>query len=578
MAAKSVMDDCVMGVHDEKTGDVFIIGSEAFGVMKQMEAYKDGKTVAIGLNNTKETIFEKVLCPGEVFVTPASFLLLSRDHNFQRIVDDEYARYVRKKLVLMRPENLPTAMYNTYAYQPQQTDLLPYDRNEILELIEMAADVGIDCFQVDAGWYDKMGDWNSNKDEICELSQFRGNFGEIADTVKEKGMKLGLWVSLAHVNAKSKVAIEHPEWIARDENGNPVIMFAPVKGHQWVVMCMDSGYKDFIIERIDRVVKGYGVDMLKVDLHAIRNPYISKFQHGCWASGHNHRTHGESYWGINEAILEACEAWQKRNPNCLIDLTYETTGVFDGIDLGMAKRLSMSWCVNDPNNEEGIRRVIYQRGRVVAPYFLNAWVIDTDIEELNEYTFLSNMGTYPIVIGNLKTMPMEAKEILKKWISWIKEQRKKSDFYGYYKVSDVFPVPDALEVTDYDSLIRGVKWMGQSPLPNVQPEGDRKGAVTLAPIDLKPEDHPGRVWDGFSRQDENGTGPVFFFRPLHSDEEQKTFKIPWVRGDWRYTIRKAPEMEIVGQFEGKELAEKGIQIEIKQRRNAAVLVFEKARV
>jgi hypothetical protein len=75
-AAKSVMDDCVMGVHSEATSDGFILGSEAFGVLKQMEVYEDGETVAVGLNNCKETIFEKVLYPGEAFETPAAFLCM----------------------------------------------------------------------------------------------------------------------------------------------------------------------------------------------------------------------------------------------------------------------------------------------------------------------------------------------------------------------------------------------------------------------------------------------------------------------------------------------------------------------
>jgi alpha-galactosidase len=83
------------------------------------------------------------------------------------------------------------------------------------------------------------------------------------------------------------------------------------------------------------------------------------------------------------------------------------------------------------------------------------------------------------------------------------------------------------------------------------------------------------VWDGFSRQDENGEGPVFFFRPLHSEEKRKTFKIPWVKKDWHYKVSMAPKNETIGQFTGKELIEKGIEVEIKRKRDAKVLLFEK---
>jgi len=567
-SAKSVMDDCVIGVHSEGLGEGFIVGSEAFGVLKQMEVYEDGRTVAVGFNNCKETVFEKVLSPGEAFETPAAFLLLYQDNNFQRVVDTDYAGYVREKLIIMRPKRLPNVLYNTFNYGAEE--LLPYTREELRELIDVAADLGIDCFQVDAGWYDRMGDWNSNDEK------FPQGFSEIAEAIKSRGMKLALWFSLAQVDVKSRVAMEHPDWIALDEHGEPVVFFAPHKGQRWVVMCMGSGYRDFVRERIDEVVKEYGVDMLKIDLQAIRNVYVSRFQHGCWAEGHRHRTHGESYWEINEAMLEVCDAWRERNPGCLIDLTYETAGVLYGIDLGEAKRLHLSWAVNYPGNEEGVRRVIYQRGRVVAPCFMNAWVIDTAVQRLNEYTLLSNMGTYPIVIGDLRKMSTEEKGILRKWLAWIREQRGRSDFYGHYRVCDVFPVPDAVEVPDLSQYVRGEKWMGLSPLLPVKPDGDREGAVTLEQSGPKPEDHPGRVWDGFSKQDGDGVGPVFFFRPLHSTEERRRFRIPWVRKDWRYRVTVAPGKEMYGEFTGEELIKRGVEVEIKERKGAKALVFEKA--
>lgn len=38
-------------------------------------------------------------------------------------------------------------------------------------------------------------------------------------------------------------------------------------------MCLDSGYYDFILDKIDSVVAHYGVELLKLDLSVVRNLY-----------------------------------------------------------------------------------------------------------------------------------------------------------------------------------------------------------------------------------------------------------------------------------------------------------------
>lgn len=66
---------------------------------------------------------------------------------------------------------------------------------------------GMETFQIDDGWQLDEGDWEPNE-------KFPGGMGAIADEIRKLGFRPGLWIAPFVVGAESRLAKDHPDWIA----------------------------------------------------------------------------------------------------------------------------------------------------------------------------------------------------------------------------------------------------------------------------------------------------------------------------------------------------------------------------
>jgi alpha-galactosidase len=97
-------------------------------------------------------------------------------------------------------------------------------------------------------------------------------------------------MAIATADETSQVLKEHPEWIARDRRGEP--NRHPVPGT--ATLCLDSDYYDWILARMDAVIRRYNVELLKLDLSVARNLYAPGQYPGCYAENHHHRIRAAS--------------------------------------------------------------------------------------------------------------------------------------------------------------------------------------------------------------------------------------------------------------------------------------------
>lgn len=542
------MDECALLVNDTQHHEGFIVATEAPGPLKRMEVYAQGARVAVGYNHDEETICERVLASGESFTTPASFILTFVNPIPQDVIDREYADFVAAHLTVCDVSRVPSVTMNTW--QPFEFAI---ERARLLDQLERAAELGVDAYQVDAGWYDRMGDWND------DLAKFPNGLAEIAERCRARGMQFGLWMAVATVEEGSRVLQAHPEWIARDQRGDP--NRHPLPGA--LTMCLDSPYYDFILTKIDGVIARYGVELLKLDLSAVRNVYTPGRHHGCWATNHGHRSFNESHVRIVERLFELIRALKQRHPACLIDLSYELYGVMDGTDLALTQVADQNWFTNICSpNELNLRREIYQRGRVTRPWTLNFGGALLDHPKAPQYGLFSTLTSHALFWGDLSKLDEATRAHYQKWFAWIKAQRARSDFYRYYQVSDVFPVPDGTSARDYRYALPTMRY-GIAP-KGIHPPAFEPGSAQL-----------GELWDGVARLDARGEGPIFLFRPAASRDERFQLCVPWVEREARYRVTNQSEERIVGTFDGSALMEQGIEVIIAQPLGAAVIVLER---
>ena len=71
--------------------------------------------------------------------------------------------------------------------------------------------------QLDAGWEASDGDWTPNE-------KFK-NWRTLPDRIRATGSIPGLWIAPLMVSQGNRLALQHPEWLQRMANGEPVIKF-----------------------------------------------------------------------------------------------------------------------------------------------------------------------------------------------------------------------------------------------------------------------------------------------------------------------------------------------------------------
>ncbi|MDL9978810.1 alpha-galactosidase [Microbacterium sp. ASV49] len=136
-----------------------------------------------------------------------------------------------------------------------------HDLDRISELVDLAAEVGVERFVLDDGWFGarrddttSLGDWT-----LSEAWQ-DGRFGELVARVRAHEMQFGLWFEPEMVNPDSDLARTHPEWILRLPGRMP-----PEARHQQVLDLTHPDAYEHIRDRISTLVREYRIDFVKWD-------------------------------------------------------------------------------------------------------------------------------------------------------------------------------------------------------------------------------------------------------------------------------------------------------------------------
>lgn len=139
------------------------------------------------------------------------------------------------------------------------TWLMCFDRidpDQIWRQAMIAAEMGVEYFVIDAGWFGRDGRWSNNIGDWRENedSAFRGRMSEFSGYVKSLGMKFGLWLEPERALANTPVLREHPEYFFT--NGNSYFLdFARLDAREYITGVVMS------------VIARYGLDFIKFDFN-----------------------------------------------------------------------------------------------------------------------------------------------------------------------------------------------------------------------------------------------------------------------------------------------------------------------
>ena len=521
-------DDPVIAVHSYSQNAGILLGNESPGVLKRTAYNTDYNNADIGLTHKDEKYpFRKYIKNNDRWTAPMVFVIPYAGSNDPwKIMNTSLSDFVRRHMGLRINEikKRPTVMYNNYVpFDDRFNDTL------IVSLAKAASECGVKQFEIDCGWHtaqDNIGkkvSWVANTgDWIVDKTKFPNGLKPVFDEIRKAGMEPGLWISVGSAASASKVFKDHPEWAVRDESGRSVNLHS-AGDYDLNTMCFGTEWSGYIKKKILDLVHEVGLSFVKLDLTIATSAYITDYKKsGCSAKDHPyHKDREESLIVIYERVFKLFDELHAEAPDLYIDCTFETEGKLQLIDYAFCQHAEGDWLTNIgepfPVGAFRIRNLTWWKSPALpaSSFIIGNLQMDSP-EFIHELKTL--IGSFPIVLGDLRKLSEEKKTEIRLWTDWISEMQKK---YNY----DLF----------------------RQDLPSF-------GEPTEG------------AWDAWSRinTDTREGGIVGIFRQGSLDD-QRMVSVPGLDKNKSYIIRSAPSGEELAKMTGKELEENGFLVRMSQK-------------
>jgi alpha-galactosidase len=432
--------------------------------------------------------------------------------------------------------NRPAVMYNNWApFRDNINDTL------IINLAKTAAELGVTHFTIDAGWYtteENLGknvSWIDNMgDYVPDNKKFPDGIKPVFEEIRKLGLKTGLWISVGSATKASQALKNNPEWAVRDDNGDLINLHSPDSERDQWTMCFGTEWKEYIKNKILNLVRELNLSYVKLDLSVVTSAYSTEINKaGCSAKDHPfHKDREESLIVIYERLFELFDELHQEAPDLYIDCTFETAGKLQLIDYAFCQHAEGNWLTNIgetfPVGAFRIRNLAWWKSPVIPASSLIIGNL-----QMNSPEFIQELktliGSFPIVLGDLRQLSEEKKVEIKQWISWISEMQQKYD---------------------YDLYRQDIPGFGE-PM-----EGS---------------------WDGWMRinTDSKKGGIIGVFRHGSLDNERR-ISIPGLSKNDNYKIKRAPLGEEISVMNGEDLAKQGFKVFLEKNYDSVIFEIELA--
>ncbi len=153
-------------------------------------------------------------------------------------------------------ESPPTGWCTWYYFYGENT------ADDVLDNLRAIADyrLPLDIILLDDGYQTAIGDWLS-----INPDKFPDGMEPVAEAIRAAGHHLGIWTAPFGAAATSQLFAAHPDWVVRDEKGDPVIGWV-----HWGVPCyaLDCTHPEVLAwleETFRRMRQEWGATFFKID-------------------------------------------------------------------------------------------------------------------------------------------------------------------------------------------------------------------------------------------------------------------------------------------------------------------------
>lgn len=372
----------------------------------------------MGLNDYD---FSWILNPGEAFQAPEVVMVYSSGGfgDMSRTFHDLYRRYlVRGKY---RDAVRPILANNWEA------TYFDFSEEKILALAKEAAELGIELFVLDDGWFGKrdldncsLGDWFVNEDKLPDGIQ------GLAAQIKEYGIKFGLWFEPEMVSPDSELYRTHPDWCIHV----PGRMRTECR-NQLTLDLSRPEVREYIVETVSHILDTAEIGYVKWDM----NRHMTELG----SAGLDQRRQKEMPHRYMLGLYEVMERIVSGHPDVLFESCSGGGGRFDP---GMLYYMPQTWTSDDT---DAVERLYIQYGTSLAypVSTMGSHVSAVPNHQAGRVTSLkirgdvAMSGNFGYELDLLKLTP-EEKEIVREQIAQYKELRNFVPAADMYRLQSPF--------------------------------------------------------------------------------------------------------------------------------------------
>lgn len=240
----------------EMSGEVYgfsLIYSGSFIMRTEVEQFGTTRVTA-GLN---PEVFSWRLEKGEMFQTPEVVMVYG--NGGLNSMSQAYHLFYRNHLLRGQHRTaLRPILVNNW-----EATYFDFDEKKIEELADCAVDLGIELLVLDDGWFGKRNDDNSSLgDWFVNPEKLPAGIASLAEKVKSRGLKFGLWFEPEMVSEDSSLYRAHPDWILR-------VPDYPMSfgRHQLVLDLSRAEVRDYVVECVSDILSTASIDYVKWDMN-----------------------------------------------------------------------------------------------------------------------------------------------------------------------------------------------------------------------------------------------------------------------------------------------------------------------
>ena len=351
----------------------------------------------------------------ESFVSPETVMVYS-DEGMNKMSQTFHNMYRKRLCRGVYIEKIRPILINSW-----EAFCFDVDEEKCLSLAKKAADLGIELFVLDDGWFkNRVCDKNALGDWVEDENKFPNGIEHLVKEINKMGMQVGIWFEPEMVSPNSDLYRKHSDWIIRSQNYEPILSRC-----QYVLDLSNPEVCDYVIESLSKVLSKTNVTYVKWDM----NRHITDL--GSYYLGKDRQRELSHRYMLG--LYHILDELNKRFPNVLFEGCSSGGGRFDA---GMLYYMPQTWT---SDNTDAVCRMKIQYGTslLFPPITMGAHVSAVPNHQVGRVTPLQtrfivamsgNLG-YEMDLAQISDEEKEAIKEQIKFYKSIREVIQKGSFY-----------------------------------------------------------------------------------------------------------------------------------------------------